>query len=300
MTSNITEVSYYRDPKYSSVNKNNNLLSGANPFYLYLPGSTHLVYENNTGVGQKYVTISRNTLPSTVAETASTIAVKINEDTVEKKKNEFNFIDYNVKRLEKQYEDYRKEHYELDNYFKGKRLLEGEQGKYYIVNGEKYDEHFPYEWATNHLSHSSLHIGSGPYNCEKCKKYGSILDVFVGYCMDCHNNIYKGSRPGILDAVNTTITVFRKILPYMKDVRFINIGDRKGWTLLKEREQRKLDEKERLKKNSNWEFCQIQKRNDLHIRTRRNEYVSEEEWKDYFGSHKITKEDLFSFATSEY
>jgi hypothetical protein len=118
--------------------------------------------------------------------------------------------------------------------------------------------------------------------------------------MDCHNNIYKGSRPGIKDAVKTTITEFRKLLPYMKDVRFIDIGDRKGWTLLKEREERKLEEERKKKNDEEFERCQIQKRNDLLIRTRRNENVSEEEWNDYWGFTPLTNEDLFKWATSEY
>jgi hypothetical protein len=293
MTSNnVTELAYYKDPKYSSgPNKNNDRLSGANPFYLCLPGSTHLVYENNTGVGQKYVTISRDTLPSEAAKVASTIAFKTDYFKAEKA------IGLNLTNS-KNCEHYRKD---LDDLSQRKPILiKGEQGMYYMVNGEKYDQHFPYEWATNHLSHPYLHIGSGPLNCENCKKYGSILTVFVGYCMDCHKNIYKGSRPGINDALNTTIDVFRDLLPYMKDVRFINIGDRKGWTLLKEREQRKFEEVQKERKNRDFEYSQLQRRNDLLIRTRRNEYVSEKEWDDYWGSHTITNETLFKWATSEY
>ena len=297
------EVTYYKDPKYSCVNKNNDRNSGANPFYLCLPGATHLIYENNTGVGQKYVTISKDTLPSAAAKTASDIAAKV----AEKKTSEYAFMSNEyVNRMVQKYEDERKEKHELLYMRRGRfaptkpSLLQGYQGKYYMVNGEKYDQHFPYEWATNHLSHSSLHIGSGPLNCENCKKYGSILTVFVGYCMDCHNNIYKGSRPGIKDAVKTTITEFRKLLPYMKDVRFIDIGDRKGWSLLKEREDRQLEEERKKKNDEEFERCQIQKSNDLLIRTRRGEYVSEEEWKDYWGFQPMTSADLFKWATSDY
>jgi hypothetical protein len=298
-----TEVTYYKDPKYSSgPNKNNDRNSGANPFYLCLPGASHLIYENNTGVGQKYVTISKDTLPSNVAKTASDIATKV----AEKKTREFMSNDY-VNMMVQKYEDERKEKHEIFMYFhRGSfaptkpSLLQGYQGKYYMINGEKYDQHFPYEWATNHLSHPSLHIGSGPLNCENCKKYGSILTVFVGYCMDCHRNIYKGSRPGIKDAVKTTITDFRKLLPYMKDVRFIDIGDRKDWTLLKEREERRLEEVQKERKYREFEYSQLQTRNDLLIRTRRNENVSEEEWDDYWGSTPLTNEDLLKWATSEY
>ena len=179
-------------------------------------------------------------------------------------------------------------------------LFEGYQGKYYMVDGEKYDEHFPYEWATNHLSHQTFHDGSGPLNCRNCKKYGSILTVFVGYCMDCHNNIYKQTRPGIKDAVKTTISDFRMLLPYMKDVCFKNIGDRKEWTLLKEREERQLEEEKKNKNNEEYRYWDTQKRNDLLVRTRRGEYVSEEEWKDYWGFQPVTCVDLFKLGTSEY
>jgi len=290
---NTKEVTYYKDPKYSSgPNENNDRLSGSNPFYLCLPGRNYLVYENNTGVGQKYVTISSNTLPSVAATSASTIAAKVASIKAEKKEIETNLT--NSKNCE---------HYRKDIHDSSERkpiLIKGEQGMYYMVNGEKYDQHFPYEWATNHLSHPSFHIGSGPLNCKNCKKYGSILTVFVGYCMDCHKNIYKGSRPGINDALNTTIDVFRNLLPYMKDVRFINIGDRKGWTLLKERAQRRFEEVQKERKYREFEYSQLQTRNDLLIRTRRNEYVSEEEWDDYWGSHTVTNEDLFRWANSDY
>jgi hypothetical protein len=44
----------------------------------------------------------------------------------------------------------------------------------------------------------------------------------------------------------------------------------------------------------------MQKRNDLLLRTRRGEYVSEEEWDDYWGFERVTNEDLLKWATSEY
>jgi hypothetical protein len=287
------EVPYNKDPKYScGPNENNDRHSGSNPFYLCLPGACHLIYENNTCIGQKYVAIPRDTLPSLAAKTAYVIADKISSIKAEKKEIEINQTN------SKKCEQYKKEARVLE---KNKRvLLKGEQGMYYMVGGEKYDEHFPYEWATNHLSHPNFRIGSGPRECENCKKYGSILTVFVGYCMDCHKNIYKNLRPGIPDALNTPITDFREYLPYMKDVRFINIGDRKGWTLLKERAQRRIEEIQKERNNIKFEYAQLQTRNDLLIRTRRNENVSEEEWEDSWGSHTVTKEDLFRWVNSDY
>jgi hypothetical protein len=287
-----SEVTYYKDPKYSSgPNKYNDRNSGANPFYLCLPGATHLIYENNSCNGQKYVTISKNTLPSAAAKTASEIAAKVTE----KKTGEYSNL------MMQKFEDEIKRKHEFCLKVPSKpSLIQGYQGKYYLIHGEKYDQHFPYEWAINHLSHPSLNIGSGPLNCENCKKYGSILTVFVGYCWDCNTNIYKGSRAGIKDALKTTLSDFGKLLPYMKDVRFKNIGDRKGWTLLKEREERVFEVDRKKKKDEEFEHSQMQKRNDLLIRTLREENVLEKEWDDYWGFQPVTNEDLFKWATSEY
>jgi hypothetical protein len=287
------EITYYNDPKYSSgPNKNNDRMSGANPFYLCLPGANHLIYENNTDIGQKYVTISKDILPSASAKTASAIVSKLSE--IKTREDEF-IPNRNVKMIKNSVIT------KCGSFASNRHpLIQGCQGKYYLINGEKYDQHFPYKWATNHLFHPFLHIGSGPQNCENCKKFGSILTVFVGYCMDCHINIYEGSRPGIKDAVKTSIYEFREKLPYMKDVRFVDIGDRKGWTLLKEREQRLLEEAQKEEKNKDFEYLQLQKRNDLLIKTFRHENVFEDEWDDYWGSQPVTNEDLFRWATSDY
>jgi hypothetical protein len=281
--------------QYYIPTKENGIGSGANPFLYHLPGSLHIIKENNTGFGLKYQTISRDEINNS------------NPNPIpEKKPFEFKLTTSNIDRYINVHKDYRQERPDMLMHFRHRfaptkpTLFQGHQGKYYIVNGKKYDEHFPYEWATNHLSHPSKHIGTGPLNCENCRKYGSILTVFVGYCMDCHTHIYKGARPGITDALKTTITEFWVCLPYMKDVRFINIGDRKGWTLLKEREQRKLEEEERECENREFERSQIHIRNDLLVRSYRKEHIEEEEWKDYWSSTPVTNSDLLRWATSEY
>ena len=55
------------------------------------------------------------------------------------------------------------------------------QGIYYFI-------HFPYEWVTN------IDVMSGPEHCEKCQKHGFYKDIFIGYCVDCANNIYNLKR----------------------------------------------------------------------------------------------------------
>ena len=75
------EITFYKDPKYScGPNKNNDINSGSNPFYYCLPTGIHLIYETNTLVGQKNVTISRNTLPSVAAEIAASKIVSIKSE----------------------------------------------------------------------------------------------------------------------------------------------------------------------------------------------------------------------------
>jgi hypothetical protein len=53
--------------------------------------------------------------------------------------------------------------------------------QYYRVNNGhiKYHYKFPYEWAIDH------HKETGPEKCLECAVYGSIKDIFIGYCAKC-------------------------------------------------------------------------------------------------------------------
>lgn len=65
--------------------------------------------------------------------------------------------------------------------------------EYYTVktdNGEHvlYIGIFPVEWAINHKT------GTGPHACNNCLSFGSIEGVFIGYCANCSDYIYRGAR----------------------------------------------------------------------------------------------------------
>lgn len=108
-------------------------------------------------------------------------------------------------------------------------LIQGAQGKYYVVDGFKYDEHFPKEWALNHWAYPSDTTGktmSGPKSCRNCRSYGSINGVFVFYCANCTTKVYNGQRGGyILSAQDTTESELWREFPYMNCVTFDEIGD---------------------------------------------------------------------------
>jgi hypothetical protein len=60
--------------------------------------------------------------------------------------------------------------------------------EYYIFENEDviYFGRFPLEWALNHEP------GSGPNECEQCFQNGMYNDVFIGYCVQCATEKYKG------------------------------------------------------------------------------------------------------------
>ena len=63
---------------------------------------------------------------------------------------------------------------------------------YYMIENYKYPHDFPKEWAQNHME------GTGPEQCKNCYWYGSIDGVFMGYCLNCAEDIYNGERgPGL-------------------------------------------------------------------------------------------------------
>jgi hypothetical protein len=104
----------------------------------------------------------------------------------------------------------------------------GTQGMYYIVDGIKYDAHFPVAWAMNHFSYPDLpEVMSGPKGCPNCRAYGTINAVFVGYCAGCSNHVYNFTRGGVVyNCSQTDEEQLWQQFPYMHGVRLWQIGDR--------------------------------------------------------------------------
>jgi len=119
-------------------------------------------------------------------------------------------------------------------------LIQGQQGRYYMVDGFKYDEHFPQEWARDHKLYffgEEFMYSSGPKGCGNCNTYGSINGVFVFYCANCFKNLYSGSRGGfIYCSDDTTEEELWREMPYMNGVKFSEIGDAKCPTHVSEEE----------------------------------------------------------------
>jgi len=69
-------------------------------------------------------------------------------------------------------------------------VFEGAQGRFYLVDGEKYSVYFPIAWAHTHLTFEGM-FETGPKNCSNCKVHGSIREVFVGYCSNCLKLYHK-------------------------------------------------------------------------------------------------------------
>ena len=100
-------------------------------------------------------------------------------------------------------------------------ITQGQQGKYYIINGYKYDIHFPIEWAINDTLYET-----GPQCCKNCHYFGSINLVFVGYCSNCGLHIHKQNRPFLhFDALSISIDELWQQLPYLHGIYFDEIGD---------------------------------------------------------------------------
>jgi hypothetical protein len=96
---------------------------------------------------------------------------------------------------------------------------------YYSYNEELYCGTFPEEWAENHLPNT------GPKDCINCAYYGSWNGVFLGYCVNCAEYAYNGTRGrGIIDLGKENDTVSVLDCPsifetYMKDVSLSDVGD---------------------------------------------------------------------------
>ena len=117
-------------------------------------------------------------------------------------------------------------------------VFEGVQGRFYLVDGEKYSVYFPIAWAHDHITfynEEEQQLGTGPKNCGNCKKYGSIRGVFVGYCSNCLENYHdSGYWRGSLTAPTcSTITMLEERdmwsqYPYLSGVKKYSIGDEEG------------------------------------------------------------------------
>jgi hypothetical protein len=91
----------------------------------------------------------------------------------------------------------------------------------YYYNEYHYDIHFPIHYATNHLS------GTGPNNCNSCKKSGTWRGVFIGYCVFCARNDYNFTRGNgfysngleVQEGGNSAFDT------YLKDVSLADIGN---------------------------------------------------------------------------
>jgi len=107
-------------------------------------------------------------------------------------------------------------------------IFQGKQGKYYVLNGIKYDIHFPLHYAMNHDPEQSGCCG--PEMCLNCLHFGAIRGVIVGYCGNCSttlNNtrgepIYQLQKFGDQEMDQEK---FEEYLPHMKGVPLAEIGD---------------------------------------------------------------------------
>jgi hypothetical protein len=63
----------------------------------------------------------------------------------------------------------------------------------YIIGEVHYHSRFPREWAENHAEET------GPEACGNCLTYGSLDGIFIGYCANCADYVYQGTRGRGLD-----------------------------------------------------------------------------------------------------
>lgn len=63
-----------------------------------------------------------------------------------------------------------------------------EESDTYFIGGINYHARFPREWAENHIE------DTGPEQCANCEHFGSLNEVFIGYCGNCADYVYGGER----------------------------------------------------------------------------------------------------------
>lgn len=82
-----------------------------------------------------------------------------------------------------------------------------------------YHKNFPEEWAKSHATEYA-----GPSICYNCVDYGCINNVFIGYCANCAQFVYNGTRgrgfisAGIEDNEPDALKYPSIFETYMKDV----------------------------------------------------------------------------------
>ena len=118
--------------------------------------------------------------------------------------------------------------------------MQSKKKDYYEIDGYKYHECFPKEWAFDHKPYPDLtESDSGPEKCGNCRVYGSINEVFVCYCTLCSENIYKGERPGTSSSITTDEQLW-KIAPYMVGISISEIGEKLDEAAIKAKKRAKF------------------------------------------------------------
>lgn len=124
-----------------------------------------------------------------------------------------------------------------DSYSMSIPLFNGNCGQYYLVDGYKYDIHFPLAWALEHHSYKPYEDpsgnifvnGSGPKDCSNCLHYGSINGVFVGYCGSCLKYVYNETRGNSFgcgfDVSSLCDKSMWKMYPYLDGISKSQIGN---------------------------------------------------------------------------
>lgn len=137
-------------------------------------------------------------------------------------------------------------------------IYQGTSGKYYCIENDNdndeiklfpiyYDIHFPLDWVIHQKQTHIYYNGKilltvpGPQDCDNCKYFGYYNGVFIGYCLNCADELeYKRGNgmtpigPGVeLDEtmVAFDLTNYKKENSmwntYLKDVNLNEIGDEK-------------------------------------------------------------------------
>ena len=119
----------------------------------------------------------------------------------------------------------------MDHVLDESMIVQGYQGKYYILNGYNYDIHFPFEWAINDevLLGNDEFYSTGPEKCANCYIHGSRNGVFIGYCYNCGFHIHQAKRNCLsydAECITTNERLWEE-LPYLNGVDISEIGNKR-------------------------------------------------------------------------